>query len=251
MHYLSGFLMTKDENRYLKEWVAFHRTQGYTKFYVYDNMSETPAAETLASEVASGLVDLTLWGDDKVGRHHRAMDNFLGRKDVDTVWASLTDTDEFAFGMEKPLAEVLKEFESMDAVKLEWLCFGSSGHDRRPEGLVIESYTMRGEPGSISGGKSIVKFGKVRKMGDCHNPARSIRRGGCPRPPLLDHNQVAINHYLTRSREDWEEKSKRGGGNGGRRNYKILSNFDKKTSQVEDLRIQRYLSETKSNLEPK
>lgn len=243
MHYLSGFLMTKDENRYLKEWVAFHRAQGYTKFYIYDNMSQTPVADTLAGEVAAGLVEVTLWADDKVGRHHRAMDNFLDRRDVETVWASLTDTDEFAFGMEKPLAGILKEFESLDAVKLGWLCFGSSGHEKRPPGLVIESYTMRGPPESIPGGKSVVKFGSVRRMGDCHNPR------GRQRPPVLDRNRAAINHYITRSKEDWEEKSRRGGGNGSKRGKRLFLGFDKKTNEAEDLRIQMYLEETKSNLE--
>lgn len=242
MHYLTGFLMTKDENRYLKEWVAFHRTQGYTKFYIYDNMSQTPVAETLSVEVGSGLVDVVLWEDDRVGRHHRAMDNFLGRKDVETVWASLTDTDEFSFGMERPLAEVLKDYESLDSIKLGWLCFGSSGHDRRPAGLVIESYTIRGEPESIPGGKSIVKFGKVRRMGDCHNPK------GRQRPPVLDRDIVAINHYITRSREDWDDKSRRGGGNGSKRGRRLFWNFDKKTNKVEDLRIQRYKEETISNM---
>jgi hypothetical protein len=234
--------MTKDENRYLREWVAFHRTQGYTKFYVYDNMSQIPVADTLAGEVAAGLVDVTLWEDDRVGRHHRAMDNFLDRRDVDTVWASLTDTDEFAFGMEKPLAEVLRGFESLDAVKLGWLCFGSSGHDRRPEGLVIESYTMRGEPKSILGGKSIVKFGKVRRMGDCHNPKWEQK------PIVVDRDQAAINHYITRSREDWDEKSRRGGGNGSKRSTRLFWGFDKKTNSLIDLRIQNYVGDTKKFL---
>jgi hypothetical protein len=242
MHYLSGFLMTKDENRHLREWVAFHRTQGYTKFYIYDNMSKVPVAETLAWEVGQGLVDVTLWEDDKVGRHHRCMDTFLDRRDVDTVWASLTDTDEFGYGIERPLAEVMKAYEMHEAVKLGWLCFGSSGHDKRPEGLVIESYTKRGSPESILGGKSIVKFGKIRRMGDCHNPKQKHR------PPLIDRDRAVINHYITRSKEDWKEKSRRGGGNGSKRGMRLFRNFDAKTNHHEDLRILRYLNVTKELL---
>jgi hypothetical protein len=246
MNYLTGFLMTKDENRYLREWVAFHRTQGYTKFYVYDNMSHIPVAETLSKEISAGLVVVTMWPDDKVGRHHRAMDDFLKRKDVDTVWASLTDTDEFAFGMDKTLADVLQECEMYDAVKLGWLCFGSSGHDRRPEGLVIESYTKRGEPEDIPGGKSVVKFGKILGMANCHNPR------GFKSPTLitlLDRKPAAINHYITRSREDWLEKSGRGGGNGAKRGERLFYNFDNKTNRTEDRRIHRYLKATTFNLE--
>lgn len=229
--------MTKDENRYLKEWVAFHRTQGYTKFYIYDNMSKIPVAETLIREIEDGLVEVTLWKDDKVGRHHRAMDNFLDRRDIETVWASLTDTDEFAFGMSRPLSEVLRGKEMYDAIKLGWLCFGSSGHERRPEGLVIESYTKRGNPEDIPGGKSVIKFGKVRRMADCHNPK------GTSLTTLIDRDEAAINHYITRSREDWMDKVRRGGGNGAKRGERLFYHFESKTNKKQDIRILKYLDE--------
>lgn len=234
--------MTKDENRYLREWVAFHRTQGYTKFYIYDNMSETPVSETLAREVSAGLVEVTLWEDDKVGRHHRAMDRFLDRRDVETVWASLTDTDEFAYGVDRPLSEVLKNHEDESAVKLKWLCFGSSGHDSRPEGLVIESYKSCGTPESIPGGKSIVKFGEVRRMGDCHNPRHPHKA------KLLPQSEALINHYITRSKEDWQGKSKRGGGNGAKRRIRLFNALDIKTGDNDDQKILKYAKATKNNM---
>jgi hypothetical protein len=239
LNYLSGFLMTKDENRYLREWVAFHRTQGYTKFYIYDNMSETPVAKTLNQEIEEGLVDVTVWEDTRIGRHRRAMDNFLNRPDVIATWVSITDTDEFAFGIENRLSEVLKNHEDKDAVKLGWLCFGSSGHRKIPDGLVIESYTKRGEPESIPGGKSIVKFEIVKNMKDCHN--------ACPiyKTHLIDRSEATINHYITRSKEDWIDKSRRGGGNGGKRSIGLFNKFNKKFNKLEDKTIQKYANKTK------
>jgi hypothetical protein len=243
MHYLSGFLMTKDENRYLREWVAFHRTQGYTKFYIYDNMSKVPVVETLAKEISEGLIDVTMWEDNKVGRHHRAMESFLKRKDVKTMWVSMTDTDEFAYGIECPLANILERYECKSAIKLKWLCFGSSGHESRPDDLVINSYTKCGNTETIKGGKSIVKFGKVKGMLNCHNPRKPHAA------EMIPITEAILNHYLIRSKEDWKEKSERGGGNGGRRNMRLCKDFDIMCSNNENFQIKKYVDETKKFLE--
>jgi hypothetical protein len=122
-HYLSAFLMVKDENMYLREWVAFHRTQGFTKFFVYDNGSKIPASSTLSKEVAEGLVDVTIWNDTQIGRHVRAMNHCLNRNDLDSIWLSLIDTDEFIYGVDSKFIDVLRSNEDVNTVKVKWKGF--------------------------------------------------------------------------------------------------------------------------------
>lgn len=240
-HYLSAFLMVKDENKYLREWVAFHRTQGFTKFFIYDNGSNVPVKETLSLEINLGLVDVLEWNDVKIGRHVRAMNHCLNRNDLTSTWLSLIDTDEFIYGTEMKFIDVLKNNNDVDVVKVKWKGFGSSGHHNIPKGLVIEEYLMRGDFEDLPGGKSTVKVGIIKGMRDPHNPidVSSFR--------LLE-NGSWINHYVTRSREDWEEKCERGGGNGRIRKMETFNQVQTKLNKYKDSTILKYLDETKDLL---
>jgi len=241
MNYLSAFLMVKDENIFLKEWIAFHRTQGYTKFYIYDNMSVNPVSKILEKEINEGIVNVTVWDDNKVGRHVRAMNHCLNRKDISTKWLSLTDIDEFIYGRNERLIDFIKKNESYDSLKFRWLGFGSSGNKNRPKGLVIESYLKRGNFEDLPGGKSIVKFGVIKEMRDPHNPKNTNNS-------KLFEDDVFINHYVTRSLQDWEEKCKKGGGNGRPREMQTFFSVQKKLNKYIDKGILKYLNETQNYL---
>ena len=250
MNYLVGFLMTKDENRYLKEWIAFHRTQGIEKFYIYDNESAVPAAETLKREIDAGLVEVKFWKDDGKGKHHRAMDDYLRRTDVKTVWTTMTDTDEFIYGDEERLVDYLKrrESENTPAFKFLWKGFGHGGHDKKPEGLVIEHFLLRGNyddwplmGGPHPIGKSVVRFGVVKGMGDVHT-------AGGVQTDLVT-KEVFINHYVTRSKEEFVEKSRRGAGNGEKRGLHLFNIFNKDLNKYEDRSVLKWLGKTKNKMQ--
>ena len=45
MRYLALCCIVKDENMFLKEWLAYHALLGVEHFYIYDNMSAVPVRE--------------------------------------------------------------------------------------------------------------------------------------------------------------------------------------------------------------
>jgi hypothetical protein len=63
-----------------------------------------------------------------------------------TRWLGFIDADEFLFpSAAESLPTVLHDFDDCVAVSVNWVAFGSSGHDAPPEGFVIENFTERGE----------------------------------------------------------------------------------------------------------
>jgi len=226
--------MVKDEDPFLAEWVEFHLNQGVEKIYIYDNGSKNSPRKILDKYIKENKVDVTDWTDIKTGRHVRAMNHCLNRKDIKTTWMMLTDIDEFTYVIDRKLSEWLKGYEKWDSVKIKWLGYGANGHVTRPKGSVLENYTMRGKPGDLPGGKSIVKFGIIKAMRDPHNPKDQTRK-------IQIDKGAWINHYVCRSEEDWEEKCRKGGGNGRPRVMKTFKQIQGKLNKIEDKRIQKWI----------
>jgi hypothetical protein len=68
--------------------------------------------------------------------------------------------------------------------------------------------------------------------------------------PQTSHTSVKklrINHYLTKSREEFRIKSNRGAGNGTKKQFAVFEKYDQ--NQIEDLTIQRFVPVLKSAIE--
>jgi hypothetical protein len=214
--------MVKDEGRYLSEWLTFHRLLGVDHVYIYDNGSTDDTAAVLAPFVRSGFVTVTPWtGPLRVqAMQLRAYHHALTSYGTLCRWLAFTDVDEFLFPTaDEPLPEVLSRYEALPAVAVPWTMFGTSGHKRRPDGLVIEAYTMRS--GDLSRPKSIVQPSEVRGISNAHlldyDEGRMVaynERGELvgKRGPFYS-DVLRLNHYFTRSEEDLARKRARAAEN--------------------------------------
>lgn len=146
------------------------------------------------------------------------------------------------------LAAVLADYEGHPGVVVNWQVYGSSGFDGRPDGLVTESFVTRARTQWVRNRrvKSIVDPARtLRPVGphffeyragasavtENHEPVRVVdvgrwkrrlRRlaGGAPFLPLdpystressvtrVSVDRLRINHYITKSREEFEAKFK-------------------------------------------
>lgn len=209
--YLSICASYRWEGPYLREWVAFHRLVGVERFFLYDNDSDDEHLEALAPYVDDGTVQLRHWPEYPMGQV-KAYAHCLTEHADDSRWIAFVDVDEFLFSPRgKPLPEVLERYERWPGVGVNRVTFGTSGHEQRPEGTVVESYTRRLDvPGMTASVKSIV------------DPARTVR----PLNPhtfeyteghAVDENEqplegtfaptpscetLRINHYYTKSDEE-------------------------------------------------
>lgn len=143
-YHLSLGCIVKDEDHAIEEWVAFHLSVGVEFIVVVDNGPSEALPEILAPYRQAGIVDLftfTARGEQQQQAYERVIKRMAGR----TRWLGLIDIDEFLFPTtQDSLTEVLGDFDPYAGVSVNWVSFGSSGHDSSPEGLVIENYTDRG-----------------------------------------------------------------------------------------------------------
>ena len=143
--YLSICAIYHNEARNLAEWVEFHRLVGVERFLLYNNFSDDDHMEVLAPYIEDGLVTVRDWPvlDGRVGQI-AAYDDALRWHRYDSRWIAFIDLDEFLFAPgDEPLADVLSEYEEWPAVALRWAMIGTSGHETRPPGLVIDNFRRR------------------------------------------------------------------------------------------------------------
>ena len=185
--------------------------------------------------IDKGIVTLNDWsrGDQaetQLSSHEHCLAEF-GRT---SRWIAFIDVDEFLFSPKMPsLAEALKPYESHPGVFVNWQLYGSSGHNLRPAGLVIENYTKRAPtnfPRNLKG-KSIVNPREAVKFNSAHyfhyrdgksavtenfEPVRAqmiVSRDGRTRTTQSSVTQVSvehlrINHYCVKSQADYSLKAK-------------------------------------------
>ncbi|MEX6779243.1 glycosyltransferase family 92 protein [Limnospira fusiformis] len=249
----------RDEGCYLMEWLEFHKLVGVERFYLYNNNSVDNTQDIVIPYIQTGEVIFHDWPmhPGQISAYEHCLKHY-GRE---SEWMAFIDLDEFLFATEKnDIREVLEEFKDYPAVVVNWLCFGSSGHIKKPKGLQIENYTKRAPdnfPSQKDGSKSIKSI--IR-------PEQTLGSGGTPHDftysagwavtenkkpvsgPLSTMHSIKklrLNHYKTRSKEDSDYKTKRGRATTLLpRNPGLFKAHDR--NDIEDLTIQRFLPQLKN-----
>jgi glycosyl transferase family 92 len=211
--YLAICAIYRDEARYLREWIEFHRLVGVERFFLYDNGSEDDHLQVLEPYLRDGTVVLHDWPLFPAGQQS-AYDHCLREHGEQCRWIAFIDLDEFLFSpAHSPLPELLGELEAAPGVGVNAAIYGFSGHRRRPAGLVIENY-LKSNPVANTYIKSIVDPARAVRCESAHH--FSYRDGF----PVDEHGytirgfmtnsvslrRLRINHYWARSEEEFREK---------------------------------------------
>lgn len=251
MHYLTLCCIAKDENARIAEWAAYHALRGAEKIVVYDNGSATSLARTL--EPLSRRIDIVVYDMSGPARQMAAYAHCLEQHGPDSQWMAFIDVDEFLLPKgEDDLRVLLSEYEAHAGLGVNWVMFGSSGHEAPPE-LVIESFTKRAPYAFPTNHhiKSIVRPRYVKGPLSPHHfayaPGRyCVNEQGFPLPgPYGPHHnaRLQLNHYFFRSRQEFAEKIARGRGDMTTDQFKhSLSDFESQLGYCteEDTEIARF-----------
>ena len=229
-HELAIVSIAKNEGPYVKEWIEYHRLVGVSHFYFYDNESEDGTLEILKPYIEDGTVTYTLIRGK--ARQLDAYNDAIKRFKDECRYMAFIDLDEFlkptvAF---KPIYEIVNEVlatygKGASGMGVNWAIFGSSGHKQTPKGLTISNFIKRGN-NRCSGNAHIKTICNPREISyyiSSHYPlyklgAYSVNETGEERlyvwfSDKREYRNLRINHYYTKSMEQFQkEKARRGLG---------------------------------------
>jgi len=240
---LSVVAIMKNEAAYVREWIEYHKLIGVEKFFLYDNGSTDNTKEILEPYIKSGIVEYVFFPG--VQKQRAAYDDCITHHRMDTVWLAVIDLDEFIVPVKFNNAlELLKTIPaSVAEAHIDWAIFGSSGHETKPDGLVLENYVWRAKQSWFC--KSIVNPRRVLEM-LCHKHNVLGRVVDVP----LECAQV--NHYHCKSWQEYQLRQSRGdayfGADAAVLKYTRKTFDDHNKNEVQDVVAHKYLSQLKHAL---
>ena len=227
---LAIVMIAKNEGPYIEEWVKFHYKQGVTNLIIYDNESPDNLYGILKPYIDSGFV---IYHVIK-GRYRQrdayniAIHDYRHR----FKYMAIIDGDEFMFLRENVLRrgnitlyqfvdEFMTSHPKAGGLAVHWCLFGSNGYLTKPEGNVLENYTMRAEDNFELHRiiKTVFDPMRVFSYGQVHFPIycrgfHSLNEDGevviGSTAASVHFNKIRINHYFTKSREEYIQKRNRG-----------------------------------------
>lgn len=213
-------LLIKDENEYINEWLSWHTQLGFEHFYIYDNGSKIPIHDS----VKESYLPLCTFIDYSTGYSCLQLDCYnhaLNTYGEETKWLAFVDTDEFIRTVDgSNINKFLKDYECYDGLYIRWIMYNANGlkhKDSRPQ---RERFTQVSDCDRWKVcGKSIIQPSKIKIMGT-HFPVGIIgqyymvdswgKRMKFGLEPFTPNDKIVIDHYFTRSLEEWKEKAIRG-----------------------------------------
>jgi hypothetical protein len=254
--------IVKNEADYLEEWLCFHYALGVDHVFLYDNGSTDGTFELLEPYANHGLVTIVRWPlpGGQLGAYNHAL-RFFGPS-VD--WLAYVDVDEFIVPVaDDDIPSILARYPEAADLRMPRAEFGFSGHRTRPEGLVIEAYTQIANTDGRDPARGPRVKTALQPSGICWVDIHTSTVAEAPPTPLTEGaagpaapretvmpselmDVIQVNHYYTRSWEEFEAKRFRGSATG--RIARPGLPFDLPTVRV-DTKTHRFIPRTTAMME--
>lgn len=228
---LAMCVIIKDERiEDVTEWVEYYFRMGASTIYILDNGSKNIMDQNVKrfavwanTELGqSGAVEYLHYSGYQVAAYLHCLERFGQRH----KYMGFLDLDEFVVVKDKSLTivDVLDKYAQYGGLTLQWMMFGSSGHLKRPPGGALGNYHSCAPNYHV---KTIVNTRHVSSvpLGNPHNfhyeegffavntDRQPVLSAFNPDPPgaVSDsmYEVMYINHYVVKSREDFEKKMER------------------------------------------
>lgn len=237
--------IAKKENRYIREWVEWHKNLGISKIFLYDNNNPDGERfdEVIDDYIKSGFVEIIdVRGEDvsqilsaRDGKAYRGslqhkcyVDCYYNRVS-DFDWVFFSDIDEFlkfkyGYTLETFLNQAV--FEDTDTICVPWVCYDDNDllhYDDRP---VVERFTHLSDY-QWRLVKSFVRTNKMMYDESMRHIIHTFRLEGdrikfadgskllyldnvlnfySANPSTVNNSKCVVNHYKTKTIEEYLEK---------------------------------------------
>ena len=210
--------IVRNENRYLREWIEWHKGLGVEKFFIYDNghgNDENPR-DVIGGDSQVVIMD---WRDRDGNTQCEAYDECYREHGSEFAWMGFIDIDEFVRSV-MPLSDLLNTLQA-DVVAFSWRMMTDNGlvhydprpvqerftqpaEDLKPESQFVKSFVR----GSING----LSFDRDPHMP--HHPALDVVNPDGGKAPQCSvgtgSREVAwIDHHFTKTAEEFAQKVSR------------------------------------------
>lgn len=219
--------IAKDEEKGISEWLAYYLQIGFDNIYVYDNESKDRTSEILARASDVANVKRIPWESvPGLSPQRAAYNDFISQRSSGYDWVAFFDLDEFLV-LHPPhnLKYHLKNMPTeASAVGVNWLIFGSSGQLTSNYDSVLDTFKF-GAKREFSRNRNIKTIVRPNRVKEMHVHMAFLNEGKYYHPnfkPMLipegkidqsadrDHSIMQLNHYVTKSLEEWKTKIQRG-----------------------------------------
>jgi hypothetical protein len=207
-YFLATLTIAKNESMIIKEFIEHYKSQGVSHMFIIDNGSTDNMAEIIKPFIEEGFVTLYFFEEPYKQIHHY---NEVYKKIKNKCdWLAVIDVDEYIFGVEDSIEELLKydeTFSNVDYIILPWIMFGSSGYENQPESI-RKSFIKRK---SLEECKSNPKFDnqkslfRTKKVDTLNIHLHNILNKNDTVVIEAPINKLRLNHYAIMS---WEYFSK-------------------------------------------
>lgn len=244
----------KNENPYLKEWLDYHIKVGVDHFYLFNQCGSEESWRIVEPYQKQGIATVHDWTNisskyegptkffqknkNHMGYNHAAK-NYRG----DTEWLLKIDLDEFLFMPDEQytIQSWLKQLDkdSIRKVRVPRIDFGTNSHNEVPEGGVLENFTRREKTASNYKDMANTDYmsNNSRNTSSHRWSYRWFSGGKTIEPDAL--NELRINHYYTKSKEEYFSRQNISRGRKvSDEDFKLI---EERTNAVEDRSILRHL----------
>lgn len=242
-YFLSLTAIIKDED-YLEEFIIYYMILGVEHFFLYDNESTIPLKKRLNNPIFKEKCTIINIPGKAMQIH--AYEDCLKRTKMLSTWLIIVDGDEFIFPKKNfSLRDFLDIYKNYQAIGINWIIFGSSNHEKKQSGFLIDKYTKCEKFNNHI--KVITKPLYTLSMNGVHsvktiNPNKFIDAGRNILNGSFNKNNnnhiIQINHYWGKSLEDYKIKINRGNADQEKKR-KIINNYINLYNNTEDLSIKK------------
>lgn len=262
-HELAIVAIAKNEGKYIEQWLAYHKSLGISKVYLYDNESDDNLKEIVKPYIDSGFVDYKMIPGQ--GMQLVTYNDAIKHHAHEVRYFAVIDCDEYLMPAKKDcdfislVKEIFYKNTQAGGIGVNWCVYGSAGKQIEEDGFLAERFTMRAE--QFAWNNHLIKcIVNPRLITDYISPHFPIyMRGAWTVSPVgerlyawyntkVSFNKLRCNHYFCKSVEEFQRKQARGLADRPGVHYD-MTKFDKyNRNDEEDLSMMSYINDIKANL---